>query len=79
MVPNDPDAIKKLRECEKAITKIKFEEAIAIKDEEIHSIAETLDYHTIGTLFVHVLDDFDRFVNLTKFSVILLAFICCVH
>ncbi|XP_024381688.1 serine/threonine-protein phosphatase 5 [Physcomitrium patens] len=47
MVPNDPDAIKKLRECEKAITKIKFEEAIAIKDEEIHSIAETLDYHTI--------------------------------
>ena len=48
-MPKDPDATKKLRECEKAITKIKFEEAIATEDEAKHSVADSLDYHTIGT------------------------------
>lgn len=47
IVPKDPDATKKVRECEKAITKIKFEEAIATQDEEKHSVAESLDYHNI--------------------------------
>ena len=48
IVPKDPDATKKLRECEKAITKIKFEEAIAAEEEEKHSVAESLDYHSIS-------------------------------
>lgn len=48
-MPKDPDASKKLRECEKAITKIRFEEAIATQDEEKLSVAESLDYHSIGT------------------------------
>ncbi|CAM6092853.1 unnamed protein product [Calypogeia fissa] len=44
IVPKDPDATKKLRECEKAVAKSKFEEAIAL---EWHSAAATVDYHTI--------------------------------
>lgn len=48
LVPKDPDASKKVRECEKAITKIRFEEAIASEAEEKHSVVETLDYHSIG-------------------------------
>ncbi|XP_024387762.1 serine/threonine-protein phosphatase 5 [Physcomitrium patens] len=47
IVPKDPDALKKVRECEKAITKAKFEEAIATEDEKKHSVADSLDYHTI--------------------------------
>ncbi|CAI8606998.1 unnamed protein product [Vicia faba] len=30
MCPNDPDATKKLKECEKSVMKLKFEEAIAV-------------------------------------------------
>jgi len=48
IVPKDPDASKKVRECEKAITKIKFEEAIATEEEQKHSVVESLDYHSIG-------------------------------
>lgn len=44
-MPKDPDASKKLRECEKAVQKSKFEEAIAL---EWHSVAVTMDYRTIG-------------------------------
>ncbi|KAK9132309.1 hypothetical protein Scep_011837 [Stephania cephalantha] len=44
--PNDPDATKKLKECEKAVMKLKFEEAIAVQEAEKRSI--TIDYHTIG-------------------------------
>lgn len=45
--PNDPDATKKLKECEKAVLKLKFEEAIAVPDSERRSIADSIDYHTI--------------------------------
>ncbi|KAK9150728.1 hypothetical protein Syun_009037 [Stephania yunnanensis] len=43
--PNDPDATKKLKECEKSVMKLKFEEAIAVQEAEKRSI--TIDYHTI--------------------------------
>uniref|UniRef100_A0A1D1XD21 Serine/threonine-protein phosphatase 5 n=1 Tax=Anthurium amnicola TaxID=1678845 RepID=A0A1D1XD21_9ARAE len=45
--PNDPDAAKKLRECEKAVQKLKFEEAIAIDDSERPSVADSIDFHSI--------------------------------
>lgn len=45
--PNDPDATKKLRECEKAVMKLKFEEAIALPVTERRSVADSIDYHTI--------------------------------
>ncbi|XP_047055681.1 serine/threonine-protein phosphatase 5-like [Lolium rigidum] len=45
--PNDPDATRKLKECEKAVQKIRFEEAISVGEVERHSIADSLDYHTI--------------------------------
>ncbi|BAT88976.1 hypothetical protein LR48_Vigan09g090400 [Vigna angularis] len=48
MCPNDPDATKKLKECEKAVMKLKFEEAIAAPESERRSIAESIDFHTIG-------------------------------
>ncbi|RDX92625.1 Serine/threonine-protein phosphatase 5 [Mucuna pruriens] len=48
MCPNDPDATKKLKECEKAVMKLKFEEAIATPESEKRSIAESIDFHTIG-------------------------------
>ncbi|KAA8525026.1 hypothetical protein F0562_011336 [Nyssa sinensis] len=47
--PNDPDASKKLKECEKAVTKLKFEEAIAVPDSERRSVADSIDFHSIGT------------------------------
>ncbi|XP_023736451.1 serine/threonine-protein phosphatase 5 isoform X1 [Lactuca sativa] len=47
--PNDPDASKKLKECEKAVMKLKFEEAISVPTSEQHSVAESIDYRTIGT------------------------------
>ncbi|GER56495.1 serine/threonine-protein phosphatase 5 [Striga asiatica] len=47
--PNDPDAAKKLKECEKAVMKLKFEEAISVPESEKHSVADSIDYHTIGT------------------------------
>ncbi|XP_023640498.1 serine/threonine-protein phosphatase 5 isoform X1 [Capsella rubella] len=46
--PNDPDATRKLRECEKAVMKLKFEEAISVPVAERRSIAESIDFHTIG-------------------------------
>ncbi|KAL3651317.1 Serine/threonine-protein phosphatase 5 [Castilleja foliolosa] len=47
--PNDPDATKKLKECEKAVMKIKFEEAISVPESERRSVADSIDYHTLGT------------------------------
>ncbi|KAK4487640.1 hypothetical protein RD792_005709 [Penstemon davidsonii] len=49
LCPNDPDATKKLKECEKAVMKLKFEEAISVPGSEKHSVADSIDYHTIGT------------------------------
>ncbi|XP_024003941.1 serine/threonine-protein phosphatase 5 isoform X2 [Eutrema salsugineum] len=46
--PNDPDATRKLRECEKAVMKLKFEEAISVPASERRSVAESVDFHTIG-------------------------------
>ncbi|KAK7333599.1 hypothetical protein VNO80_30374 [Phaseolus coccineus] len=48
MCPNDADATKKLKECEKAVMKLKFEEAIAAPESERRSVAESIDFHTIG-------------------------------
>ncbi|CAN8286790.1 unnamed protein product [Cochlearia groenlandica] len=45
--PNDPDATRKLRECEKAVMKLKFEEAISVPVSEKRSVAESIDFHTI--------------------------------
>lgn len=50
LCPNDPDAAKKLKECEKAVKKIKFEEAIALPESERHSVADSIDYRAIGTI-----------------------------
>jgi len=50
MCPNDPDATKKLKECEKAVMKLKFEEAIAAPESERRSIAESIDFRTIGNI-----------------------------
>ncbi|GAB4824812.1 Serine/threonine-protein phosphatase 5 [Ancistrocladus abbreviatus] len=47
--PNDPDATKKLKECEKAVMKLKFEEAIAVPASQRRSIADSIDYHSIVT------------------------------
>lgn len=45
--PNDPDATKKLKECEKAVMKLKFEEAISVPATERRSVADSIDYHSI--------------------------------
>ncbi|XP_021732892.1 serine/threonine-protein phosphatase 5-like isoform X2 [Chenopodium quinoa] len=45
--PNDPDAAKKLKECEKAVMKLKFEEAISVPVAERRSIADSIDYRSI--------------------------------
>ncbi|XP_077226948.1 serine/threonine-protein phosphatase 5-like [Tasmannia lanceolata] len=45
--PNDPDATKKLKECEKAVLKLRFEEAIAVHGTERRSAADSIDFHTI--------------------------------
>ncbi|CAL5342886.1 unnamed protein product [Camellia sinensis] len=45
--PNDPDAAKKLKECEKAVMKLKFEEAIAAPESERRSIADSIDFNSI--------------------------------
>ncbi|CAN0897351.1 Serine/threonine-protein phosphatase 5 [Linum grandiflorum] len=47
--PKDPDAAKKLKECEKAVQKLKFEEAIAAPEAERRSVAESIDFRSIGT------------------------------
>ncbi|GAQ87925.1 protein phosphatase 5 [Klebsormidium nitens] len=41
--PRDPDAQKKLKECEKAVQKLRFEEAIAQEEQDHPSVAETID------------------------------------
>ncbi|KAH9794157.1 serine/threonine-protein phosphatase 5 [Citrus sinensis] len=46
--PNDPDAAQKVKECEKAVKKLKFEEAIAVPESERHSVADSIDYRSIG-------------------------------
>ncbi|XP_022149750.1 serine/threonine-protein phosphatase 5-like [Momordica charantia] len=48
MCPNDPDTIKKLKECEKAIMKLKFEEAIAISVPQRDAVVNPIDFHTVG-------------------------------
>ncbi|XP_028778502.1 serine/threonine-protein phosphatase 5-like isoform X1 [Neltuma alba] len=48
MCPNDPDATRKLKECEKAVMKLKFEEAISAPDAERRSVAESIDFRSIG-------------------------------
>ncbi|XP_077251067.1 serine/threonine-protein phosphatase 5-like [Tasmannia lanceolata] len=45
--PNDPDATKKLKECEKAVLKLRFEEAIGVHESERQSVADSIDFHTI--------------------------------
>ncbi|XP_074286164.1 serine/threonine-protein phosphatase 5 isoform X2 [Silene latifolia] len=47
LCPNDPDAAKKLRECEKAVMKLKFEEAISVPEAERRSVADSIDYRSI--------------------------------
>ncbi|KAL9258492.1 Serine/threonine-protein phosphatase 5-like protein [Drosera capensis] len=47
LCPNDPDATKKLKECEKAVMKLKFEEAISVPAAERRSVAESIDFHSI--------------------------------
>lgn len=46
LCPNDPDAAKKLKECEKAVMKLKFEEAISVPVAERRSIADSIDYRS---------------------------------
>nr|GMD84247.1 serine/threonine-protein phosphatase 5 isoform X2 [Ipomoea batatas] len=48
LCPNDPDATKKLKECEKAVMKLKFEEAISVPQSEKQSVADSIDYHSVG-------------------------------
>lgn len=48
LCPNDPDATKKLKECEKAVMKLKFEEAISVPESQRRSVADFIDYHTVG-------------------------------
>nr|XP_010915451.1 serine/threonine-protein phosphatase 5 [Elaeis guineensis] len=45
--PNDPDATKKLKECEKAVQKLRFEEAIAVQESERCSVADSIDFRCI--------------------------------
>ncbi|VFQ64412.1 unnamed protein product [Cuscuta campestris] len=45
--PNDPDATKKLKECEKAVMKLKFEDAISAPQSERRSVADFIDYRSI--------------------------------
>lgn len=46
--PRDPDAQKKLKECEKAVQKLRFEEAIAQEEQDHPSVAETIDLSSMG-------------------------------
>ncbi|KAI8017821.1 Serine/threonine-protein phosphatase 5 [Camellia lanceoleosa] len=39
--------VKKLKECEKAVMKLKFEEAIAVPESERHSMVDSIDFHSI--------------------------------
>lgn len=50
LCPNDPDATKKLKECEKAVMKLKFEEAISVPESQRRSIADSIDYRSVGKI-----------------------------
>ena len=73
MCPNDPDATRKLKECEKAVMKIKFEEAIAVPESQRRSVADSIDYRSIGnktitiTCFLYIL-----FLNQSRVSLSML-------
>ncbi|KAF9669433.1 hypothetical protein SADUNF_Sadunf14G0107100 [Salix dunnii] len=54
LCPNDPDASKKLKECEKAVMKLKFEEAIAVPESQRRSVAESIDFHSIDRFGVAI-------------------------
>eukprot|EP00252_Welwitschia_mirabilis_P010559 TRINITY_DN23868_c0_g1_i1.p1 TRINITY_DN23868_c0_g1~~TRINITY_DN23868_c0_g1_i1.p1 ORF type:complete len:487 (+),score=106.41 TRINITY_DN23868_c0_g1_i1:377-1837(+) len=45
--PNDPDATKKLKECEKAVQKLRFMEAIAVDEFGKQSVADSIDFLSI--------------------------------
>ncbi|BFG25575.1 hypothetical protein CerSpe_118490 [Prunus speciosa] len=45
--PNDPDATKKLKECEKAVMKLKFAEAISVPESERRPVADSINYRSI--------------------------------
>lgn len=47
VAPKDPDLRKKLAECEKAIKRIKFEEALSTPDSEITHVSDTIDLSTM--------------------------------
>ena len=47
LCPNDPDATKKLKECEKAVMKLKFEEAISVPESQRRSVADSIDYRSV--------------------------------
>ncbi|TMW93537.1 hypothetical protein EJD97_011524 [Solanum chilense] len=49
LCPNDPDATKKLKECEKAVMKLKFEEAISVPQSQRRSVADSIDYRSVGS------------------------------
>lgn len=65
MCPNDPDTIKKLKECEKAIMKLKFEEAIAISVPQRDAVVNPIDFHTVGIIFIPIF--FSLFCNASEF------------
>ncbi|GBG69021.1 hypothetical protein CBR_g3721 [Chara braunii] len=46
--PNDPDAKRQCRECEKAVQKIRFEEAIWREDTVRRAVSETIDISAMG-------------------------------
>ncbi|XP_004304496.1 PREDICTED: serine/threonine-protein phosphatase 5 isoform X2 [Fragaria vesca subsp. vesca] len=45
--PNDPDATKKLKECEKAVMKLKFAEAISVPESQRRPVADSINYRSI--------------------------------
>ncbi|KAL5582610.1 hypothetical protein UlMin_015052 [Ulmus minor] len=47
LCPNDPDATKKLKECEKQVMKLKFEEAISVPESKRRSVADSIDFRSI--------------------------------
>ncbi|CAK9314701.1 unnamed protein product [Citrullus colocynthis] len=49
MCPNDPDTIKKLKECEKAIVKLNSEEAVAAPVPQMDSVANSIGLHRVGS------------------------------
>ncbi|XP_050381257.1 serine/threonine-protein phosphatase 5 isoform X2 [Argentina anserina] len=47
LCPNDPDATKKLKECEKAVMKLKFAEAISVPESQRRPVADSINYRSI--------------------------------